>query len=203
MEDLLYMRAEDFTSAQQRQVYAQLRERANTRLKRRRREGNVIYQNKNVSKFLERRGYRYFPKETSVSPSQLKSYLNELLLYVQDRTSTARGIREVKEERLRKFMSPTATHGELVHGVTADELDKLLVSDEFAFMKTLWNYELILEDFSQEIERGHSVDRVLKDFREFINDHDMDYVDFQRKLESNYIIEKKSIDRYMRKHGKN
>lgn len=204
MEDLFYLRAEDFTPLQQRQIYQQLRERANTRLKRRRREGNEIYQNKNVSQFLKRRGYRYFPVSNSVSEMDLQSYLNELLLYVQDRTSTARGIREVKEERLKRFMDPDSVSGQLVHGVTAEQLDILLSSDEFAYMRALYDYVLILEDFSKEIERGYSVERVLKDFREFINTHDMNYEDLQRKLDENYLIEKKSIDRYMRKkNGKN
>lgn len=186
-EQLLYIRADDFTKEQQKQIYSQYRKRANKRLERRRAENNVVYQNKRVSQFLRRKGYRYFPILKSIKDEDLSTYLNEMLLYVQDRTSTAKGIKEVKQERLQKFMNQY--NEPLVTGVTAEQLDKILKSEEFAILRGMYEYELLLEDFSAEVERGHTVERVLEDWRKLMGDSTMSYSDYRQMLSRNYLME--------------
>lgn len=181
--DIFVLRAEDFSENQQRQIYNQYRERSNTRLKRRRRENNEVYANKRVSQFLKRKGYRYFPKNPS--QKELNTYLNEMLLYLQDRTSLASGIKEVKSERLARFKSGVeGKYPELIFGesTTAQELDDMLKSDEWEMMKSLYDYELILEDFSNEIERGHSVDEILEEWKKLLDSTTMEYADYRKMI---------------------
>lgn len=190
MSDIFYLRAEDFTKEQQRQIYVQYRKAANRRLERRRAENNVVYANKRVSQFLKRKGYKYFPSSNVLDEEKLATYLNEMLLYVQDRTSLAAGIKEVKEERLRKFQSDSFGHP-LVGNVTAKDLDKILRSEEFEILRGMYEYELLLEDFTAEIERGHSAERVIEDWRKFMENEEMSYNDYRKMLNRNFVMEQK------------
>lgn len=188
--DIFELRAEDFNSAQQRQIYLQLRERANTRLKRARRRQEEIFANKRASQFLKRKNYRFFPKK--VSDKELDTYLNEMLTYLQDRTSLHAGIEEVKEERLTKLMRVNPFTGVgLVTGGNADELDTLLRSEEWDFFKANFDYELIFEDFSDEMNKGRSIESFLEDMRSFrkrmedstgVETQDILYSDFRKEI---------------------
>lgn len=189
--DLSGLRAEDFSVRNQREIYRQIAKTANRRLKQRRKENNVVYANRRVSEFLIKKGYKYFPRESVLDDKQLSTYLNELLLYYNDRTSLKSGLNAIKKERREKFLESNMYHDSLVNAaVTEEELDRVLSSPEWEELKARGiNYLLILEDFSDEMERGRDVEELLRDYRELLNSRTATIEDLKRAHDSEARIE--------------
>lgn len=144
------------------QVSQALAKRANTRMKALESKGINYYAYENAKRFLRGQDRNRYYEGKKLTPAQLDRQLKSLQKFLQAKTSTLRGLREVDNAKIEAFRAKG------FDVKNPNDLFNFLSSNQFKRMSKLMDSNQIVEDFLEASDEGVPSDEIMNAYKTYI-----------------------------------
>lgn len=150
---------------QQQQIYATLSKRANQRMRDLKKSEHNSGAVKKAEKELDKLGRKTFKQSNKLTGFELKENLKILRDFYTAKTSSAEGIKKLEEENLERFRER--------HKLVINDKKKFwqfISSQQFKALSKNADSNQVLEDFTNALNQGFTLEQIEEGYREFLNE---------------------------------
>lgn len=176
-----FYNVDEMSLSEMRQAYSKLAKTANRRIRRvRESRFGEVYGTKKVSIFLRHVDRKFFPKVSTIKDNQMRAIFNQLTQYLDDETSTLTGItnrityyyNKTRESRSFKGRESGGFRSRDIDfsNVSDEELVRLFATEEFAMLRRIVDYVILIENYTEHKKLGGTFDEFVEDMHDYLTD---------------------------------